>query len=589
MIFIGGYPKVVKETGTEYGLPPYDEITFLSGGCNRFGEVEQEPDFELLLEQAEKWAPHTDAIAVVDHQGVANPIFEKKAKELLEERFHIPVICGHELFADYNYIKRGASTLLNAQLIPVIQEFLAAIQKALTERGIVGAVVIMRSDGSLMHSEFAGQRPVETILCGPAASVIGGIHLTHASDCLIVDMGGTTTDVAMVKKGMPVKAKDGVTVGAWQTFVKSVQIDTVGLGGDSIVTRDRATGKLLIGPRRAMPLCSAASHWPKIREELKKLADSDTISTHPLQEYFCLVHDCGESSAYTEKERALCAALKEGPLSLSQAAAVMGGDLYNFSPQRLEKEGIILRCALTATDIMHLKGDFEAFDRQASLYAATYLARCLSMSIEALCDLVYDRIQFSLYRLLVKILLQEQGILPKKEELSRQMEQLIVHSWKNRNKKQPFFQALLQTKAVCVALGAPTHLFLPEVAKALGTSCLTPPYAQVANAVGAIVGNVATTCRIDIKPIYTAGGITGYTVLGEETRTFEQQEDAVKYARQLATQRAKTEARRRGVTGEIQVSCTSSENQVRLGDGSEEMESVLLGSCVIATAKGAAL
>lgn len=60
--------------------------------------------------------------------------------------------------------------------------------------------------------------------------MIGGIHLTGASDCLIVDMGGTTTDIAMVKDGIPIKAKDGVSIGKWQTLVKSVQIDTVGLG-----------------------------------------------------------------------------------------------------------------------------------------------------------------------------------------------------------------------------------------------------------------------------------------------------------------------------------------------------------------------
>lgn len=158
LIFIGGYPKVVRENGTEYGLPPYDEISFLPGGCNRFGEVEQEPNFDLLFSQTAEWIDNTDAIAIVDHQGVANPIFEQKAKKLLEERFHIPVICGYELFGDYNYIKRGASTLLNAQLIPVIQEFLRAIQKALEQRGIQGAVVIMRSDGTLMRRDFAGQR-----------------------------------------------------------------------------------------------------------------------------------------------------------------------------------------------------------------------------------------------------------------------------------------------------------------------------------------------------------------------------------------------------------------------------------------------
>lgn len=518
---------------------------------------------------------------------MANPVFEKKAKKLLEERFRIPVICGHELFGDYNYIKRGASTLLNAQLIPVIQEFLRAIQKALEQRGIQGTVVIMRSDGTLMRRDFAGQRPVETVLCGPAASVIGGIHLTGASDCFIVDMGGTTTDIAMVKDGIPVKAEDGVSIGKWKTLVKSVQVDTVGLGGDSIVTRNRSSGQLIIGPRRAIPLCSAAVRWPKILEYLQKLAQSDTISTHPLQEFFCLIHDRSEDVHYTEKERALCTALKNGPLPLSQAAEAAGGDLYTFFPERLEKEGTILRCALTVTDVMHLKGDFKAFDSKASFLAATYLARCLSMEVDGLCELVYDRVKSSLYRLLIKMMLEQQWPNLRKEGMNSQLEQLIHFSWEHRKEKEPgFFQSLFHTKASCIAIGAPTHLFLPEVAEALGTKCILPRYAEVANAVGAIVGNVAATHTVEIKPIYTAGGTSGYTVLGQETRSFEEQQEAIEYARQLAVAGAKEEALRRGVTGEIQLECSVSQRESRLGDGSEEMETIFLGSQVVASAKG---
>ena len=123
----------------------------------------------------------------------------KNARELFEERSDLPVVCGHELFQELNSLQRAASTLLNARLVPVIREFLAAIRTALAARGIAAAVVIVRSDGGLMSEEFAHIRPVETLLSGPAASVLGSAQLPRQPNCVVVDMGGTTTDIALVK------------------------------------------------------------------------------------------------------------------------------------------------------------------------------------------------------------------------------------------------------------------------------------------------------------------------------------------------------------------------------------------------------
>src|SRR5690606_30033303 len=106
------------------------------------------------------------------------------------------------------------------------------IKKSLAARGVKAPLVIVRSDGSLMSEEFSKVRPVETLLCGPAASVMGGIEITQEQNCLIVDMGGTTTDIAIVKNGVPVKAEEGISIGNWRTFVKGVYIETFGLGGD---------------------------------------------------------------------------------------------------------------------------------------------------------------------------------------------------------------------------------------------------------------------------------------------------------------------------------------------------------------------
>ena len=165
------------------------------------------------MQDCQDWIKDADAVAVVQQLGIRNNETERKVKQVIAEQFGLNVICGYELFSDLNYIKRGASTLLNARLIPVIADFLQAIKKSLQQRKITAPVVIVRSDGSLMSEKFTTVRPVETLLCGPAASVMGGIELTGEQDCLIVDIGGTTTDMALVKGGVPVKAKDGVNVG----------------------------------------------------------------------------------------------------------------------------------------------------------------------------------------------------------------------------------------------------------------------------------------------------------------------------------------------------------------------------------------
>ena len=120
-------------------------------------------------------------------------VYEKKAKQAFSRRYDFPLICGHELFSELNSVQRGASTLLNAKLLPVIREFLAAVKASLKARGVDAPLVIVRSDSSLMSEEFSMLRPVETILCGPAASVLGGLKLTGEKDSVIIDMGGTTT------------------------------------------------------------------------------------------------------------------------------------------------------------------------------------------------------------------------------------------------------------------------------------------------------------------------------------------------------------------------------------------------------------
>ena len=121
---------------------------------------------------------------------------------------------------------------------------------------------IVRGDGTLMGIETAGQRPVETILSGPAASVVGALALTGYQDGVVIDVGGTTTDIAGVEGGMPCINQSGASVGGLTTQVEAIDIPTMGLGGDSLIRFGR-NGKLEIGPRCPSACCPALTMWQR--------------------------------------------------------------------------------------------------------------------------------------------------------------------------------------------------------------------------------------------------------------------------------------------------------------------------------------
>jgi N-methylhydantoinase A/oxoprolinase/acetone carboxylase beta subunit len=624
LLMMNAYRKVVADTGHRYGLPPLEEIAFLNG------EQHTEDEWEAFFRHHAEWARDAESLGVVElDAGLNGAVLEKDARQRLQERFKLPVIGSHELFAEPNVLQRGAGTLLNARLMPVIGGFLEAVRRALSVRGIEAPVVIVRSDGTLMSESFTGVRPVETLLCGPAASVMGGMALSGSPDSLIVDMGGTTTDMAVVRGGVPLKARDGVRIGKWKTYVKGVYIDTFGLGGDSEV-RQTQHGALHLDSSRVMPLCMAASRWPDVVGRLKQLLREKQRHTLPLQTFFALQKDPGTRSAfaerYTEREQALCEALANGPLIWTDAAAAIGVDPYNLDMRRLEREGVVIRCGLTPTDLMHVRGEFTQYNREASELGLRFVAASCDLSPEELTTEVYNRIQKTIYVHLVRLLLEEADPWYRRHGLGHGLERLIEARWEAFRKTQgspmettgegtsesstaseeanPLLdwqkagapekdsesvavEGLLQlgihTPAVLVGIGAPTHLFLPLVAAALGTTCVLPDHAGVANALGAIISHVAAEATVEVRLEGGPGGIAGFRVRGfTSSPLVETREEALAFARAEAEQEARLEARRRGAEGELTVTVDATTDVARAKGGVP----IELGMSVTATAVG---
>lgn len=582
LIFFGGDSKVIDQLGRQCGLPASEEIYIQESYTNFSGDVEREPDWERFARQTQTGFEDLDGVGIIEINAMRNgAVVEKKAKEIFKKTHSIPVVCGHELFSELNCLKRGASTLLNASLFPVIREFLDAVKKALFLRGIhPETLVIVRSDGSLMSEEFASLRPVETLLCGPAASTIGCTRLTDNPNSIVVDMGGTTTDIAFIKDGQPVTVTNGVSIGKWKTFVNGPYVKTVGLGGDSAVHYEG--NRLYLEEYRVVPLCVAGAKYPSVVENLRRLEKRK--HTRFLYEHYMLIRDIRDSGRYTEEEKAFCRALQDGPLPIAEAAIAAGRDMYTLQIGRLLKEGVIQVCGLTPTDIMHIRGDFRQYDAEASWLGAEFASFNLGISVEELCTRVYDQVKKKLYINIVKSMLENKYPDYLKNGINGDVERFILQNYEEvkSGKTDSLFSTVLRTNYSLIGVGAPICVFLEDVAAMLGTRAFIPENHQVANALGAIMGSVGATCSVEIQPDNNSEGTSGYIVFGEHGNTaFRELADAVDFAVAEAAARAEAEAKKRGAKGAVTVTWEVHTSQAQ----AKEM-AVYLGTTVTARATG---
>ena len=567
LIIVGTTEEILRRVDAErvFGIPYEDVITTEFVGSFDGSEVSV-PDWEALYESNPSFFENAESFGIASLYALNNgAIVEHSCADFLKERFGKLVVEATTVAVEPNVIGRGATALLNARLVPVIEDFLDAIDDALDERGLSVPVSVVRSDGTLMSAELARTRPVETILSGPAASVTGAQVLSNAPESLIVDIGGTTSDMSVVHEGRPNRT-DGIVIGGWKTQVAGVAIDTIALGGDTVV-RYTKNSRLELGTRKATPLCIAASRWPSIKQALKWYYQSAPVDFYSRYEFLYLMRNPRDLSRFREPDQRLIEILREGPLLLySDRAAITGLKL-----QQLEDEGVVMRCGFTPTDAMHLRGDFDVFDVEASRLGAQCILKSYrgkqasedENEIRKLVDEVYDLAEFRLFEQALGVFSQDMFWPKGTTELDSQMHELAKIAWQRRHDNESHaFGVRFSGDAHFIGIGAPTHVFLEEAASALHVPCVIPEHAEVANAIGAAASRVVVETTVRVNPIRESSGVVSYyQVCGnEETLSFEEVERALEAARELARKQSFAEARRRGAEGELD--CTIKENRV---------------------------
>ena len=584
LVLVGTEKSTMERVGADkkYGLK-YDDVLCVETRTSYDGRTAEQPDWDSVIAENEKFFGEAEALCVAGLNSLRNGgANEKSARDAITAKYHVPFIMASELATELNIMERGATALLNARLLPVIHKFMEAVSRALEERGLKAQQMIVRSDGSLMTDEIARMRPVETIVSGPAASVMGTRALSDCGDCLVVDMGGTTTDISVVRGGIP-DMSSGISIGGWRTQIKGVYIDTFGLGGDTRVFMSER--HLRLDSRRVEPICAAAVKWPKIKDDIKNLLEWVRPHTRQLHEFLYLMRVPERLDKYTPGEIKLIEQLKDGPQMIG------GGKLDNYGKdsERLETEGIVMRCGLTPTDIMHIRGDYSVFDTEASVLAARCFLRSLlgyedgDESMARLCEAVYDMVKRRLFENIARVFIVSAYPNACRKGIGEQLSGIIAHMWENRGCGAGFFSLKPDTDAALIGTGAPTHIFLPDVAKALGVKCIIPDNSEVANAVGAVAADINACVTLNIRAEYTYEGNRRFIITGPGVRSeTAKYEEAIEEASREAERMASEEARRRGALGEISVTSSIDEHHGADRDGSL----INLGTDVIARATG---
>jgi N-methylhydantoinase A/oxoprolinase/acetone carboxylase beta subunit len=193
-----------------------------------------------------------ETAGIVGKFSVRNPAHELQISKWVGSMF-THVALGHRVSGNLNFPRRIATTYLNAALHEVHHQFSTALKHILNEKNLHAPRYLLKPDGGTVELEKSEDSPARTIQSGPAASVMGALALDSATDTsLVLDIGGTSTDISVILKGVPLLEPFGIRLGPYKTLIRSLLTRSIGVGGDSEVRRER-DGELRIGPKRQGP------------------------------------------------------------------------------------------------------------------------------------------------------------------------------------------------------------------------------------------------------------------------------------------------------------------------------------------------
>jgi len=511
----------------------------IAGGHDHGGDEHEPLDLAALDAALDKGGAEVEAFAVAARFAVRNPAHEQALRERIIEKTGKPVTISSELSSALDAPRRALTAVLNARLISRISDLIQAVRTAMSDFGIDCPLMVVKGDGTLALADQVALRPIETVLSGPAASLVGAASLSGLRTFIMSDMGGTTTDLGVLIDGRPKVREDGAAVGGWRTMVTAVDITTVGLGGDSEV-RFAMNGELSVGPERAVPVALIGERFPEVLAALDAAlaepapgSDACSFVMRPLG------HDAGaRASGLSQREADVLEAVGERPRPLRRIAGSSGAQRAIAS---LRRKGLVQVAGFTPSDAAHVLGLQDNWSREAAFKAASLITRTTMLAepteerILALSRDVWSEV----VRLTAHVILDAAmgtSVAPAAAGSLREAVCRGVH--------QVGLAAVRISPTVpVVAVGGPVRVYYGEVGTRLGADMVFPAFCEVANAVGAAAGVVARSVRIEV-----AGDGAGLFRVhaGSDIRTFPTAAAALDFAEQSARRLALAEVQAMG-------------------------------------------
>ena len=528
-----------------------DMDAYIKGGHGVWAQQLAPLDTQALEEAIIKMRDEVDSFVVSGHFSVYNPAHELEASRLIKERTGMPVVLGHHLTSQLGVPERSVTAVLNARLLPIISDFLDGVESSLKDRGIDATILVFKGDGTLMNIEKARERPVETILSGPAASLMGGKLLCKENNFIVVDIGGTSTDIAYLDDGFPRISKEGATVGHWRTRVRAIDIWTVGLGGDSHVVSDQR-GNFKIGPERVIPLSVASSSFPNIKDRM--MATSET-------NYY--LHVERSAAKLNPKEKAVYEFVRAHPICTLEEIRVGNPEVYTYRDvvKHLKDRGFLQMTGLTATDFMHVQGHFDRFDVEAARLGVQFMANWghkeFKEFVESFQQEFITRVGEEIMR---KVVLDESGDMPEGPGFD-----YLLRASVNGNRSSIMCSSTKLDRPL-VGIGAPTHIYMPALEERMNVKVIMPKDHDVGNAVGAVCSQISETVTAQVYPnmdnVFFVLGPFGSPV------TYSHVEQAISSARRQAEEYVRNKVYEAGAEN-IRVRSDVYENKFYGGDNVE--------------------
>jgi len=396
----------------------------------------------------------------------------------------LPVIAGYELSAAMGIDLRAETAVLNGKLISIVSKFFDDVERTFKEVGVTAPIMVYKGDGSVMNIDTARIYPIETILSGPAASSMGGMILSGNENCVMVDIGGTSTDIAVIEEGFPQIQFEGASVGKWRTRVKAVDMTTVALGGDSRVSLDGT--KFVLGPDRVIPLCTYTEAHPEL---IERIIQSEIF------EYYETLEGASRDNL-TEKELRIFNAIEgKGPLNkmeimnMVEGLWVIGDELHSM----VQKE-VLRIAALTPTDVMVFLKKFTLGNKAGAEAGIIALSNKLGMTKKQAATALFDEIK-TLVAEAVMTKVFDDRFRSWYDDGSKVLMRRLVSKVRNDT-----VEIMPQFKVPIVGVGAPSRFMMEDLADRLNAEVLFPEHNDVGNAIGAITSKMSESLSASVAP-----------------------------------------------------------------------------------------